>query len=57
MDKEDTLFSAQVKRPLADQLRPQSLEDVVGQDHVIGKDAPLGRMLSSGKINSFIFQL
>ena len=54
MDKEDTLFSAQVKRPLADQLRPQSLEDVVGQDHVIGKDAPLGRMLSSGKINSFI---
>ena len=51
---DETLFSAQVKRPLADQLRPQSLSEVVGQDHVIGKDAPLGRMLASGKINSFI---
>lgn len=51
---DETLFSAQVKRPLADQLRPQNLSEVVGQDHVIGKDAPLGRMLASGKINSFI---
>lgn len=54
MSGDDTLFSTQVKRPLADMLRPQSLQDVVGQDHIIGKDAPLGRMLASGKINSFI---
>ena len=41
-------------RPLADRLRPQSLGDVVGQDHIIGPDAPLGRMLASGRMASII---
>ena len=50
----DTLFSAQVKRPLADRLRPQSLQEVVGQEHIVGDNAPLGRMIRSGKITSFI---
>ena len=52
--EEDTLFSAQVKRPLADRLRPKSLAEVVGQDQVVGVNAPLGRMIASGKITSFI---
>lgn len=52
--EEDTLFSAQVKRPLADRLRPKSLAEVVGQDQVVGANAPLGRMIASGKITSFI---
>ena len=52
--EEDTLFSAQVKRPLADRLRPKSLDEVVGQDQVVGANAPLGRMIASGKITSFI---
>ncbi len=51
---EDTLFSSQVKRPLADRLRPRTLKEVVGQDHIVGDDAPLGRMIKSGKITSFI---
>ena len=51
---EETLFSNNVKRPLADRLRPTKLEEVVGQDHLVGEDAPLGRMIKSGKINSFI---
>lgn len=51
---EDTLFSNNLKRPLADRLRPQSLSEVVGQDNVIGENAPLGRMVKSGKITSFI---
>ena len=51
---EETLFSNNVKRPLADRLRPSKLEEVVGQDHLVGEDAPLGRMIKSGKINSFI---
>ena len=51
---EDTLFSSNMKRPLADRLRPQTLAEVVGQDQVIGDDAPLGRMVRSGKISSFI---
>ncbi|MBQ8436734.1 MAG: replication-associated recombination protein A [Alphaproteobacteria bacterium] len=50
----DTLFSTQVKRPLADRLRPQSLQEVVGQEHIVGDNAPLGRMIRSGKITSFI---
>lgn len=51
---EETLFSNNVKRPLADRLRPSKLEEVVGQNHLVGEDAPLGRMIKSGKINSFI---
>lgn len=51
---EDTLFSVNIKRPLADRLRPQNLNEVVGQDHLVGADAPLGRMIKSGKITSFI---
>lgn len=50
----DTLFSNNIKRPLADRLRPTKLEEVVGQDHIVGDNAPLGRMIKSGKINSFI---
>lgn len=51
---EETLFSTQIKRPLADRLRPQTLTEVVGQDHVVGDDAPLGRMIKSKKITSFV---
>ena len=41
-------------RPLADRLRPQTLDDVAGQDHLIGPDGPIGRMLGSGRIASMI---
>lgn len=49
-----TLFDSLVSRPLADKLRPETLQEVVGQDHLLRPDAPLGRMLASGKITSFI---
>jgi putative ATPase len=42
-------------RPLADRLRPARLAEVVGQDHILGPDAPLGRMLASGNLSSLIF--
>lgn len=51
---EETLFEGEIKRPLADRLRPTKLEEVVGQEHLTGDDAPIGRMLKSGKITSFI---
>lgn len=51
---EETLFSNRVKRPLADRLRPRKLEEVVGQEQVLGEDSPLGRMLFTGRISSFI---
>src|SRR5258705_2812619 len=41
-------------RPLADRLRPQSLADVVGQDHLLAPDAPLGRMIAAGRLASMI---
>ena len=51
---DDTLFSSQIKRPLADRLRPKSFAEVVGQDHLVKDDAPLGRMLSNKMVSSFI---
>ena len=42
-------------RPLADILRPQTLDEVIGQDHIIGTDAPLRQMLESGQFSSLIF--
>ena len=41
-------------RPLADRLRPAALADVIGQDHLLGPDGPLGRMLASGALGSTI---
>ncbi|MES1991209.1 MAG: replication-associated recombination protein A [Pseudomonadota bacterium] len=43
-----------VPRPLADRLRPTVLEEVVGQDHLIGPKGPLGRMLAQGHLASII---
>jgi putative ATPase len=48
------LFESQAPRPLADRLRPQSLEEVVGQDHLLGPDGPIGRMVATGRISSMI---
>ncbi|MEM6728601.1 MAG: AAA family ATPase, partial [Pseudomonadota bacterium] len=41
-------------RPLADRLRPQRLEDVIGQDALLGPDGPLGAMLAAGSLGSII---
>jgi len=42
-------------RPLADRLRPRKLSDVIGQQQVLGPEAPLGVMLASGSLSSLIF--
>ena len=42
-------------RPLADKLRPQKLSDVVGQDHLLGPDGTLTRMLETKSLGSLIF--
>jgi putative ATPase len=41
-------------RPLADRLRPTALSDVVGQDHLLNPDGPLGRMIAAGRPASMI---
>lgn len=47
-------LEAAAPRPLADRLRPTRLAEVVGQDHLLGRQAPLGRMLSEGRLASLI---
>src|SRR5205823_14370108 len=42
-------------RPLADKLRPDKLSDVVGQDHLLGPDGALTRMLDTRSLGSLIF--
>lgn len=41
--------------PLADRIRPRTLDDVVGQSHLLGKDKPLRRIIESGRIPNMIF--
>ena len=41
--------------PLADRIRPATLDDVVGQSHLIGKNRPLSRIIESGRIPNMIF--
>jgi putative ATPase len=41
-------------RPLADQLRPKSLDEVIGQQHLLGPDGTLRRMIASGRLGSLI---
>ncbi|MFV3128388.1 replication-associated recombination protein A [Niveispirillum sp. KHB5.9] len=48
------LFEAQAPRPLADRLRPQSLDQMVGQDHLLRADGPIGRMIGSRRLVSMI---
>jgi putative ATPase len=49
-----SLFADSVARPLADRMRPQKLSDVVGQDHLLAKDAPIGRMVMARRLASMV---
>ncbi len=48
------LFESQAPRPLADRLRPSVLGEVVGQDHLLKDDAPLGRMVTGNRLASMV---
>jgi len=50
----NTLFEHQAPRPLADRLRPRTLGEVVGQDHLLGADKPIGRMRAAGTMTSIV---
>ncbi|MDD3668768.1 MAG: replication-associated recombination protein A [Alphaproteobacteria bacterium] len=50
----ESLFEDKTAKPLADRLRPKVLADVVGQDHLLGAEAPLSRMIRAGRLTSFI---
>jgi putative ATPase len=40
--------------PLADRLRPRLLSDIVGQDHLVGAEGTIGRMIAAGRLSSII---
>jgi putative ATPase len=48
------LFEAQAPRPLADRLRPRTLAEVIGQDHLLGPEGPIGRMIAARSLASMI---
>jgi putative ATPase len=41
--------------PLADRLRPRTLDQVVGQEHLTGPDGAIGRMVAAGRLSSILF--
>ncbi len=49
-----TLFENQAPHPLADRLRPRHLADIVGQDHLIGFEGPIGHMVAAKRLASMI---
>lgn len=55
--EQDSLFDAQADatRPLAARLRPRSLDEVVGQQHLIGPGKVLRRIIESDQVSSMIF--
>ncbi|HWK42254.1 MAG TPA: replication-associated recombination protein A [Croceibacterium sp.] len=40
--------------PLADRLRPRSLDEIIGQDHLTGPEGAIGRMVAAGKLSSMV---
>jgi putative ATPase len=44
-----------VSRPLADRLRPKTLADIAGQEHLTGTDGALSRLIAADSIGSLIF--
>jgi len=47
-------LSDDAPRPLADRLRPKTLAEVVGQDHIIGANGPIGRMIAQARPHSIV---
>ena len=52
--KQENDTKVDTKRPLADRLRPQTLEEIVGQDHITATGAPLRAMIDAGALGSLI---
>jgi putative ATPase len=49
-----SLFEGSAPRPLADRLRPKTLGELVGQDHLLGPDGPIGRMVKAHRLASIV---
>jgi putative ATPase len=49
-----SLFESQAPRPLADKLRPKTLAEVVGQDHLLNPEGAIGRMVAARRLASMV---
>lgn len=50
----DGLFTDSDRRPLADRLRPQAVDEVIGLEHLLAAARPLTRLLEGGPLHSMI---
>lgn len=50
----DAAIAGTAARPLADRLRPRDLDEIAGQDHLVGPEGPLGKLIARGQIPSMI---
>ncbi|HWI84712.1 MAG TPA: replication-associated recombination protein A [Sphingomonas sp.] len=50
----DLAMSPAADAPLADRLRPQSLDEVIGQEHLTGAEGAIGRMVAAGRLSSMV---
>lgn len=54
MNQKTFALEPDIGRPLADRMRPRSLQDYAGQQHILGPDKPLRRALDAGRLHSMI---
>ncbi len=54
-DSSEKKNAPRVQRPLADRMRPTTLDEFIGQEEILGPDSPLRRLLAQGKLRSMIF--
>ena len=52
--KKNPNFVHMMNQPLAERMRPSTLDDYIGQKHLVGKDAVLRKMIDAGRVPSFI---
>ena len=54
VSREMTTFALRMSQPLAERLRPRTLDEYIGQRHLVGEGAVLRKMIEAGRISSFI---
>ena len=54
MDYTKFIYTHNMNTPLAERMRPRILDDYIGQEHLVGPDGVLRRMIESGRVASFI---
>ena len=54
LSEEFVIFAVEMSEPLAERMRPRTLDEYIGQKHIVGEGAVLRKMIDAGRISSFI---